>query len=63
MAKYNVHVVRTSFAFRVIEVEADSVAEAKDIALDTAGDYEFSEKDAEYDINFVGKQDDDTAGK
>jgi len=34
-------------------VKAASIKEAKEKALDVAGDYEFSEHDADYKINSV----------
>jgi hypothetical protein len=49
--KYIVPICRTSFSFREIEVEANSTEEAGRIALDTAGNFEYSEKDADYEIN------------
>ncbi len=51
--KYQVEVVRTSYAFRTMFVEAASKEEARDIALDTAGNFEFSEKDADYSVDYV----------
>jgi len=49
--KFAVEVVRISHAFKTIEVEATSQAEAEKLALDQAGDHEYSEKDAEYKVN------------
>ncbi len=57
MSKFNVEVKRISYSTRMIEVEADSVAEAKEKALIDAGDLEFSEHDADYEVSWVGKQD------
>lgn len=51
MAKYKATVCRTSYAFREIEVEADNEEQAKEKLLDEAGDYEFSEKSADYSIS------------
>jgi len=48
--KFAVEVVRTSYAFKTIEVEATSQEEANKLALDQAGDHEYSEKDADYKI-------------
>ena len=48
--KYNIEVCRISYGFATIEVEAESLEQAEEIALDEAGNYEFSEKDAEYTI-------------
>ena len=54
--KYVVAVTRTSYAFRNIEVEASNDKEAKRLALDTAGNYEFTEKDASYEVDAIHKQ-------
>lgn len=48
MKKYNVDVIRISYAFRTIEVLAESEKEAVMIADKQAGDLEFSEKNVEY---------------
>ena len=49
--KYIVNVVRISYANQEIEVEADSPEQAKDIALDHAGSYFFTEKTADYEAD------------
>lgn len=49
--QYIVPMCRTSFAFYEIEVTANSIEEAAKIALETAGNFEYSEKDANYEIN------------
>jgi hypothetical protein len=46
--KYNVVVTRISYAYRTLEVEAQDEATAIKIAIDKAGDYEFSESSADY---------------
>ena len=46
--KYMVTVCRTSYAFRTIEVEAESEKDAENKAIDEAGSLMFSEKSAEY---------------
>jgi hypothetical protein len=56
MPKFEVQVFRTSYSSRMIEVEAENEEEAKENALEKAGDYEFSEKDAEYTVDFVTKK-------
>ena len=43
-----VAVCRTAYAFRDIEVQATSEKEALELALDDAGNHEFSEKSSEY---------------
>lgn len=55
--KYKVTVTRTSYASREHVIEADSEEEATQKALDEAGDYEYSEKDAEYEVQYVEKID------
>jgi hypothetical protein len=47
---FDIEVRRIGFGFRTIKVYADDQVEAEEIALNTAGDYEFSEKTADYDI-------------
>ncbi|MDP2692736.1 MAG: hypothetical protein Q8O88_03810 [bacterium] len=46
--KYVVAVCRTAYAFRDIEVEAQNETEAMKLALEDAGNHEFSEKNADY---------------
>lgn len=46
--KYVVSVCRTAYAFRDIEVTAQSEKEALELALEDAGNHEFSEKTADY---------------
>lgn len=48
MAKYKVSVVRIGYSHKDITVVADSESEAVDKAIDAAGNYEFSEHDADY---------------
>jgi len=49
-------VMRTSYAWCDIEIKANSEAEAKATVLDICGDYEYSEKDAEYRIEQVSSE-------
>ncbi len=53
MRKFNVVVSRIGYASRQIEVEAESEEQAKLKAIDEAGDYEFSEHDADYSVDAV----------
>lgn len=53
MPKFSVEVVRVGFGFRTFEVEADSAFKAKCAALEHAGDFEYSEKNVEYEVNSV----------
>ena len=50
---YEVSVCRISYGFINIRVEANSEKEAKEIALDQAGNHLFSEHDADYEANYV----------
>jgi len=47
--KYEVSITRIGYAHRRFEVEADSELEAQEKAIDMAGNYDFSEGDAEYE--------------
>ena len=51
--RYKVDVYRTAYASRTIEVEAESEDEAIEKALDTAGNYYFSENNAEYEAEYA----------
>lgn len=51
--KYKVTVSRISYSARTIEVEAESDIEAYDKALDEAGNYEFSESNADYEVESI----------
>lgn len=46
--KFEVQVCRTGYGFATIVVEAETQAEANELALDEAGDHEYNEKDSEY---------------
>lgn len=54
--KFEVFVTRTSFATHTIEVDATSEAEARELALADAGNHTYNEKDAQYDVEFVGEK-------
>lgn len=49
--KFIIPVIRSGFACRNIEVEATSQEEAERLALEEAGDHEFSEHTSEYDVD------------
>jgi hypothetical protein len=49
--KFKVEVTRTGIGFHTIEVEAENQKEANEKALDEAGDHEYSEKTAEYEVS------------
>lgn len=53
MATFDVTVVRTSYASHTFRVEAKNKKEAKEIALDNAGSESFSEKDADYSVEYI----------
>src|ERR1035437_49209 len=50
MKKFSIEVTRIGFGFYTIEVEAKNQKEAEEKALSEAGDHEYSEKSAEYEI-------------
>lgn len=47
---FQITVCRTGYSFKTLEIEAGNIEEAEKIALDDGGDYEYSEKTAEYSI-------------
>jgi len=49
MPKFKVTVCRISYAFNDVIIEADTIKEAKEIALDESGHHEYSEKHANYE--------------
>ena len=51
--KFKVEVCRTSYSFNEIEVEAETPEEAKELALEVAGNYTYSESNAEYTTDGV----------
>jgi hypothetical protein len=51
MPKFQIPIIRSGFACRTIEVEAENQQEAEEKALDEAGDHEFSEHTSEYDVD------------
>lgn len=53
MPKYKVNVCRTGYANLLIPVEADTPEEAEQMAVDIAGDYEFSEHSSNYSAEGV----------
>lgn len=54
MKTYHVFITRISYSRHVVmEIRADNEEAARKLALDYAGDYEYSEKDAEYEIQAV----------
>ena len=63
MKKYEVSVTRIGYAHTTIEVEAESEEQAEQKAIDMAGNYDFSEHDADYECNGVTivEPDDDPA--
>jgi hypothetical protein len=53
MATFKIEVVRISYGFKTIEVQADNLEDAQNKALDDAGNYEFTESSAEYELDGV----------
>ena len=49
MPKFKITVCRISYAFNDVVIEADTIEEAKNIAIDESGDHEYSEKHADYE--------------
>lgn len=47
---YYIPVTRISYGFAVIHVQAEAINEAEQMALDQAGNHEFSEKSADYEL-------------
>lgn len=54
--KFDIEVCRTGIGFATIQVEATSQEEAEQLAIDEAGDHEYSEKSSEYDLCSNPKQ-------
>ena len=53
MKRYKVHVIRTGYGHHDIEVDANSKKEAEKKALEQAGDYDFSEYDSDYEVEYA----------
>ena len=51
--KYQIQICRVSYAFNTVEIEASSQEEAEATVLDLCGDYNFSEKEADYTIESI----------
>lgn len=54
MPKFEIDVTRVGVGFATISVEADSLKDAQQRALDEAGNHEFSEKASEYELTHGG---------
>lgn len=54
--KYSVDIVRIGYGFHTVEVMATSHQEAREKAMYEAGNYEYSEKTAEYEVECVTKE-------
>ena len=50
MAKFSIPVCRISYATKNIVVEADTLEQAKELALEEAPNHEFTEDDADYEL-------------
>jgi len=53
--KWEVEMCRISEGFRALLVEAPSQDKAREIAYDVAGDYEYPEKNSNYEIQQIRK--------
>ena len=53
MSKWLVNVVRVGYASRIIEVDAESEEKAKQLAMDTAGNYQFDEHASDYEFDWI----------
>lgn len=53
MKKYSVSITRIGYAHTTFEVEAENEADAQEKAMDQAGNYDFSEVDADYECEGV----------
>ena len=51
--EYSVDITRTGYSKKTIKVTASSEEEAKEKAFDIAGDFEYSEYDADYDVDVI----------
>ena len=51
--KYSVVVTRIAYAKHTMIVEAENADKAKEFALENAGDEEFREYDADYEVDFI----------
>ena len=47
--EFDITVCRTSYAFNTVRISANSLDEAKNIALDEAGNHTYNEKHADYE--------------
>ncbi len=53
MRTFEVQITRTTFSDKTFKVEAETEEQAYDIALQQAYDTEFSNGNAEYEIDFI----------
>ena len=53
MGKFKVTVCRIAYAYHDIEVEADSIDMARDVAWNESGNHSYNEKHVEYEANEV----------
>lgn len=50
MPKFKVDITRTGYAHTTVEIIAKDLFEAREVAQETAGNYSYTEKSAEYEI-------------
>jgi hypothetical protein len=53
MRKFDVEITRIGYGYKTIRVEADTEDEARQKALDEAGNHVFNEKSSEYEAQFA----------
>ena len=53
MAQWSVKIVRIGYASRIFLVDAEDEDQAKRLAMDTAGNYEFSEHTSIYELDWA----------
>lgn len=55
MPKFEVEIQRVSYQYHTVIIEADNEDQACNIAEEKSGDYEYKEKNAEYEIESVNE--------
>lgn len=50
MPKFRVDLVRIGYSHTTVEIEADDIFEARAIAGENAGNYDYTEKDADHQV-------------
>lgn len=55
MPRFKVDITRTGYSYTTIEIEANDILAAREKAQDTAGNYSYSEKSADYEVGTATK--------